>query len=172
MEELRNIVKDSLREAFYSKKDEAKVVLSPDEEPIEKSPTKYIGLVDGWDSVHAKKLDKGEAKLHNIQFHGVSGDRWRYSDEDKKIIWTSHPSDDAMYAVETFLEKNDETPKSHFLGLFSKLRDVDAFEITETILLREINMPNLSDTSKQILQESLHSYFRGVVRELNEWMSD
>ncbi len=98
--DFKHIVKESLREAFYTKK-------------VIKESTEYmwIGVVDSYAAVHAQQLSFEDWSHHNVIFPGIRGDRWRFDCGDDEIIWTNEPSNDSVIAVEDFLIKHGEHPK-------------------------------------------------------------
>jgi len=99
--DFKHIVKESLREAFYTKK------------IIIKESTEYmwIGVVDSYGAIHARQLSFEDWSHHNVIFPGIRGDRWRFDCGDDAITWTNEPSKDSIITVEDFLIKKGEHPK-------------------------------------------------------------
>jgi hypothetical protein len=105
MEELRNIVKDSLREVFY------------------KTPKEryFIGSVDSYGNVTAKPCDEDSCLSKSHWAHGIwGGRRWRYYPEENiashysnVVSWTDAPNRQDVDAVDNFLHKKRINPDKH-----------------------------------------------------------
>lgn len=100
---IRDIVKESIREAFYSKE----IIAESNED------CQYTGIVDSYGSLQFRLVKEDEPDWHNLLFPGVRGDRWRFACGDSEVVWTNEPSEDSMFAVENFLIKRGEHPKIH-----------------------------------------------------------
>ena len=99
--DFKNIVKESLREAFYTKR----ILVN------ESTDYMWIGVVDSYGAIHARQLSFEDWSHHNVIFPGIRGDRWRFDCGDDEIIWTNEPSKDSIITVEDFLIKKGEHPK-------------------------------------------------------------
>lgn len=100
--DFKHIVKESLREAFYTKK----VIINESTEYM------WIGVVDSYGALHTQQLSFEDWSYHNVIFPGIRGDRWRFDSGDDEIVWTNdEPSKDSIIAVEDFLIKKGEHPK-------------------------------------------------------------
>ncbi len=99
--DFKHIVKESLREAFYTKK----VTINESTEYM------WVGIVDSYGAVHAQQLSFEDWSHHNVLFPTIRGDRWRFDCGDDEIIWTNEPTNDSVISVENFLLKKGEHPK-------------------------------------------------------------
>ncbi len=89
--DFKQIVKESLKEAFYT--------------PKEKLSNEYIiGIVDYTGAVHTQKVDFFSGKdYHHLVFPHIRGDRFRI--DGGEVIWTTPPSEDSIISIENFLSK-------------------------------------------------------------------
>ncbi len=125
--DIKHIVKDSLREAFYTKKDVSESL--NDEEYI-------IGIVDYNGAVYSQKVKfSSKEDWHHHTFPNIRGDRFRY--DSGEVIWTNSPSEDSMMSVDNFLSKRGLPPPIHknaVLGTIIRKLDENLSLLTESLL--------------------------------------